>query len=61
MPKDGIIAPVVMTWTARALTDEEHEVVRSNGKAAATLIEDELLIPSAVSISTPHGMESTGC
>ncbi|MBK6441831.1 MAG: YfbM family protein [Actinomycetales bacterium] len=32
---------MVMTWTARALTDEEHDVVRSNAKAAATLIEDE--------------------
>ena len=32
---------MVMTWTARALTEEEHDAVRSDGKAAATLIEDE--------------------
>ena len=32
---------MVMTWTARALSEQEHEAVRSDGSAAATLIEDE--------------------
>ena len=32
---------MVMTWTARALTEEEHEVLLSDGSAAAALIEDE--------------------
>ncbi len=32
---------MVMTWTARALTEEEHDAVCSNGAAAAALMEDE--------------------
>jgi hypothetical protein len=32
---------MVMTWTARALTEEEHEAVLANPGRAAELVEDE--------------------